>query len=179
MLKKVAIFISILVVLPLVTAFFIKQDYSVDRQVTIERPKTEVFDYIKLLKNQVNYSKWASMDRNMKRTFHGTDGTPGFIMTWSSEDPNVGKGEQEILSIKPGESIDYELRFKEPFESTEKAYMSTATDDKNKTVVTWGFQGSMQYPFNFMALFMDLEQMIGDDLQTGLANLKSILEKNS
>lgn len=36
---------------------------------------------------------------------------------------------------------------------------------------------SMPYPFNLMLLFMDMEEMIGNDLQTGLENLKLVLEQ--
>ena len=37
--------------------------------------------------------------------------------------------------------------------------------------------GKMVYPFNFLGLFMNMNEMIGKDLQTGLDNLKGILEK--
>lgn len=37
--------------------------------------------------------------------------------------------------------------------------------------------GTMSYPFNVMRLFMNMDKMIGEDLQTGLNNLKAQLEK--
>jgi hypothetical protein len=136
-----------------------------------------VFDYIKYLKNQDNYSKWATMDPNMKKDFRGTDGTIGFVSAWDSESDSVGKGEQEIKKITDGERIDMELRFYKPFESTEAAYMTTANAAEGQTQVVWGFNGHMPYPMNLMLLFMDFEAMIGKDLQVGLENLKGILEK--
>ncbi len=45
------------------------------------------------------------------------------------------------------------------------------------TKVKWAFHGKMNYPFNLMGLFMNMEKMIGDDFQTGLNNLKAVLEK--
>jgi len=36
----------------------------------------------------------------------------------------------------------------------------------------------MKYPMNLMFLFMDFDKMLGDDLQTGLDNLKTVLEKS-
>ncbi|MEX2593845.1 MAG: hypothetical protein WD426_13810 [Anditalea sp.] len=47
----------------------------------------------------------------------------------------------------------------------------------NQTKVKWGFNGHMNYPMNLMFLFMDFEKMIDDDLETGLYNLKTALEK--
>jgi len=43
--------------------------------------------------------------------------------------------------------------------------------------VAWTFNGSMPYPFNIMRVFTSIDKMIGKDLQDGLNNLKSILEK--
>ena len=43
----------------LVTAVFLKKDLAIERQIRIERPKAEVFAYVKMLKNQNKFSKWA------------------------------------------------------------------------------------------------------------------------
>ena len=117
------------------------------------------------------------MDPNMEKSFRGTDGTVGFVSAWKSEEEDVGSGEQEILRIDEGKRIDFELRFFEPFESSDLAYMATERISDNQTKVKWGFDGKMAYPMNLMLLFMDFEGMIGDDLQSGLQNLKSNLEK--
>tara|TARA_R100000935_G_C2797148_1_gene148707 strand:- start:315 stop:848 length:534 start_codon:yes stop_codon:yes gene_type:complete len=176
MFKKILIILLVLIAIPLVVALFLPKDYSVEREIIINKPKQEVFEYVKYLKNQDNYSKWASMDPNMKKTYKGTDGTVGFVSAWESENDDVGSGEQEILKIEEGERIDFELRFIEPFESTSPAFMTTESVAENQTKVTWGFSGHMNYPMNLMMLFMDFEKMIGDDLESGLSNLKSELE---
>jgi len=175
--KKVLLVIVILIAIPFVIALFTKKDYAVIREVTISKPKSEVFAYIKMLRNQDNFSKWAQMDPAMKKTYRGTDGTVGFVSAWDSDKKDVGAGEQEIKKITEGERVDFELRFLKPFESTEQAYMTTESASENETKVTWGFNGHMAYPMNIMMLFMDFEKMIGDDLQTGLNNLKTVMEK--
>ena len=175
-LKTILITVGILIAIPLIVSLFVKKDYEVEREITINKPKEEVFDYVKLLKNQNNYSKWATMDPDMKKTYRGTDGSVGFVSAWESDNKDVGKGEQEIKKITEGERIDFELRFFEPFESTEPAYMTTESVSENQTKVRWGFNGHMDYPMNIMMLFMDFEKIIGDDLDTGLKNLKSVLE---
>lgn len=176
-LKKILIVIGILIAIPLIVALFVKKDYAVEKEIVINKPKIEVFDYIKFLKNQDNYSKWNNLDPNMKKTYTGTDGTVGFISHWESDNEEVGWGEQEIKKITEGERIDFELRFIKPFEATEPAFMTTEAISENQTKVKWGFSGHMNYPMNLVMLFMDFEQMIGDDLQTGLTNLKSVLEQ--
>ncbi len=175
-LKKVLIALGVLIAIPLILAAFTKKEYAVEKEVTINKSKQEVFDYIKSLKNQEKFSKWASMDPDMERTYSGTDGTVGFVAGWKSDNPDVGVGEQEIISIKNGERIDFELRFMEPFEASDKAYMTTESVGNNQTKVKWGFNGRMDYPMNFMMVFMDMEEMIGNDFAIGLENLKGNLE---
>ena len=175
-LKRLIFIVIILIAIPMVTALFVQKEYAVERQVNINQPKTFVFNYIKHLKNQENYSTWATMDPEMQRTYKGVDGSVGFVAAWDSHIKEVGKGEQEIMAIQEGERIDFELRFFKPFESTEPAYMLTKAINDSVTTVSWGFSGHMSYPMNLMFLFMNFEKMIGDDLQTGLNNLKAVLE---
>lgn len=176
-LKKIALILVIIIGLVLITAAFTKKDYSVERDITINKSKDSVFNYIKYLKNQNNYSKWASMDKNMKKEFIGTDATPGFISSWDSDNKDVGKGEQKIKNIIEGESVDYVIHFIKPFDDLADAYMTTETIANNQTKVRWGFSGKMKYPMNIMLLCMNMEEMIGNDLSIGLGNLKTILEK--
>ncbi len=177
MLKKLFLIVVTLIAIPLVIAAFTAKTYDVEREVVINQPKESVFNYIKYLKNQNDYSKWAKMDPNMTKAYRGTDGEVGFVSAWDSKNEEVGTGEQEIIAIKAGERIDFELRFLKPFESTAPAYMITESLSDNETKVKWGFSGRMDYPMNLMLLIMDFEQIIGDDLQTGLDNLKNIQEQ--
>jgi len=176
------LFVIIIVVLSIIallllTGLFLKKEYMVTREVIVNKSKIFVFEYIKLLKNQNNYSVWAAMDPNMKKEFSGTDGTAGFVSAWDSEDKNVGKGEQEILKVTDGEKVDYKIHFIKPFESVSYASMSVIPVSDTETKIQWVFNGKMKYPMNLMLLFMNMEKMIGKDLENGLHNLKVILEK--
>jgi hypothetical protein len=162
----------------LLLAFFSPNRYHVERQVIINKSKQEVFDYVVMLKNQDNYSVWANKDAKMKKWYKGQDGKEGFVSAWESADDEIGAGEQEIIRITGNQQIDYELRFKKPFEATEPAYMLLTEISANQTNLKWGFKGEMDFPFNIFLLFMDMEKEIGTDLDNGLKNLKVILEKN-
>jgi hypothetical protein len=176
-LKRILIVIVAIVALALIIALFIKKEYAVEREVIINKPKTEVFEFVKLLKNQDSFSVWANKDPNMKKEYKGTDGTVGFVSAWDSQNKDVGKGEQEIKKITEGQRIDFELRFIEPFEANDNAYMTTESVNENQTKVKWGFNGKMNYPMNLMLLCMNMDEMLGKDLQDGLNNLKTTLEK--
>lgn len=174
--KGILVIILLLIVLILIIALFVKKDFASEKEVVINKPKAEVFNYIKQLKNQEYYSVWAKMDPGMKKEYKGTDGTEGFMYSWEGNS-KVGKGEQTIKKITDGQRVDFELHFIKPFESISPAYMTTEDISPTQTKVKWGMSGKMKYPFNIMGLFMNMGEMVGKDFQTGLDNLKVILEK--
>lgn len=176
-LKIIGVTLGAVVALVLLIPAFTKKDYTVERSVVIAQPKAEVFAYLKLLKNQDNFSVWANMDKNMRKSYSGTDGSVGFISSWDSKDNQVGAGEQEIKKILPGERVDYELRFLRPMKATNQAYMKVESTGDKQTKIFWGFHAKTPYPFNLMLLFFDAEKMIGKAFDEGLVNLKKILEK--
>lgn len=142
--------------------------------ITIQKSKDDVFAYLKLLKNQDNWSVWGRMDPDMKKEYRGTDGTVGFVSAWEGN-KKVGKGEQEIMQIEDGKRIEFQLRFELPFKVTNGAELIVEDAGNGKTKVTWGFFGRSPRPMNLFSLFM--KGMIIKDFNTGLANLKAILEK--
>ena len=171
--------LGILLVVVLLTGLMLPKEYSVSREVTINRSNDTVFNYVKYLKNHANYTVWAKMDPNQITTYTGEDGQVGFTSAWKSELDSVGTGKQTIVAINEGTSIDYEIVFTEPFESTMQTAMLFAPVDSSSTKLTWKFSGDMDYPFNVMLLVYDMESTLGKDMQQGLNTLKKLLEKES
>ena len=157
------------------TALIIRKDYSIQRETVINKSKQEVFEFIKLLRNQDHYNKWWTMDPNAKKEFKGTDGSVGFVASWDSQDKRAGKGEQEIKEIRDGERIDYEIRFEKPFKGVANTHMALDSISSNQTQLIWVFRGRNKYPMNLMNLFT--EKLLGGDLQTSITDLKKIIEK--
>ena len=175
-LKRILVVFLGLVAVFFIAALFVDKKMEIEREIVINKPVEEVFDYIVLLKNQDNFSKWALIDPNSKKSYKGTDGTVGFVSAWDSKNDDLGAGEQEILKISKNHRIDYALRFKRPMEANNQAYLLTEKAGTN-TKVKWGFQGEMPYPFNLMSKLMGMKGMLEEDLDTGLKNLKGILDK--
>lgn len=180
MIKKVLIAVIAIVLLLIaavaIAAFIAPTDCSVEREVTINRPKEQVFSYLKQIRNQNEWGPWFKKEPTMKQEFRGTDGEVGFVAYWNGTTDDVGEGEQEIKHLVDGERVDTELRFKRPFESKADAYLITEAPAENQTLVRWGFKSSMPRPLNIMLLVVDMDKMIGKDLDEGLATLKTTLE---
>jgi uncharacterized protein YndB with AHSA1/START domain len=164
-----------IVLLFLLLALLAKKDFSIQKEIVINRPKQDVFDYLKLIRNQEKYSVWVMKDPNIKIVYSGTDGTPGFTSSWTSDEKNVGIGEQEIKKIVPGESIEVEIRFKKPFETTNHALTSVTAVGNSQAKVTNLFYGTSKFPMNLMNVM--LGKMVGKDMQQNLINVKDNLEK--
>ena len=172
-LKIILTGIIVLIVLLLIAALFVKKEYSIEKEITINKPDTEVFSYIRYIKNQDYYNKWVMTDPTMKKQFRGTDGAVGFVYAWEGND-KAGKGEQEIREIRDGEELAIEIRFEKPFKGTAQTRMLTEPVSGNQTKVTWMMKGESNYPMNITNLFID--KMLGGDLSESLLRLKRILE---
>ncbi len=168
LLGLIAIFIILLVLAP--------KRYHVYRSVEIDKPLSEVFSYLKRIKNQNEWSPWKKKDPDMKHVFSGRDGEVGFISRWSGN-KDVGSGEQEILRIVKDEVIESELRFFKPWKSKSDAYLRTEYLGDDKSKVTWGFSGKNKFPFSIFMLFFNMDKAVGKDFEEGLASLKHIIEK--
>ncbi|POY37206.1 polyketide cyclase [Solitalea longa] len=161
------------VILLLITALFVKNDYKVEREIVINKPQQQVFDYIKLLKNQDHYNKWVMMDPNLQKDFKGTDGTVGFVYSWNGN-KQAGQGEQQIKHISQ-DQIDIQLRFIKPFEGIANTSINAKPISLQQTRVKWEMSGRNPFPMNLMNLIMN--KTLGESLDESLGNLKAILEK--
>lgn len=183
MLKKLLIVFVALVVLLIavitVLSFITTTEIRVERETIIDRPSSDVFAYVKLLRNQNEWGPWFKKEPTMYQEFRGIDGTPGFVVYWKGEGNETGEGEQEITRIVEGERIETELRFKQPFDSRADVHFISESIDPTKTRVKWGIASSMPRPMNLIMLVIDMDKEIGKDFDEGLSALKSILEAGS
>jgi hypothetical protein len=175
--KKILAALILVVAIVLITAYFMPRNYAVEREIIIHKPVDSIFTYVRYLKNQNEFSVWANIDPKMKLTYKGTDGSVGALSAWESKVKEVGVGEQEITKITEGKRLDFALRFKEPMNDTAVGFMSTESLAADQTKVKWGINGVIPYPMNIMLPFMKMDQMIGNDLQKGLDNLKAKMEE--
>jgi hypothetical protein len=163
-----------IIVLLLVVGLFMKKEHYVNREITINAPRQKVFDYIKLLKNQDEFNKHAMAGPDRKREFKGTDGTVGYVYSWSGN-KNAGEGEKEIKGIVEGKRIETEIRFVKPMVTSASIIMETESLSDNQTKVSWSNAGVLKYPFNILIPMM--EKHVSKDMDSSLSTLKNILEK--
>jgi len=165
--------IGAIILLIVLLAFIVKTAFENKAEIVINKPKAEVFEFMKSLKNEDRWNIWAKMDPEMKQEFTGTDSSVGFIESW--EGKKAGKGAKEIKKIVEGERIDIEMRFERPFKLTNNIYYTTTTVQGSKTKVVMVMYGNSPRPFNLV--FPLMKSSLVRDFNKCLANLKAILEK--
>jgi hypothetical protein len=164
-----------IIALLLIIALFMKKEHYVKREIIINAPKQKVFDFLRLLKNQDLFNKWATADKaNRKEEFKGTDGTVGFIYSWSG-DKSAGKGEKEIMNIVEGKRIETEIRFIKPMRVTASVIFEMESLPGDQTRVNLVNTGALKYPLNLMIPMA--EKKFPKDMDASLVILKNILEK--
>ncbi|WP_437918298.1 SRPBCC family protein [Sphingobacterium sp. LRF_L2] len=169
-LKYLLITIVGIIALVLIIAAFLPKKFHAGSEIVINRPVTEVFDYVSSLEKQGTYDAWSKQDPNIEKKYTGTDRTVGFTYEWKSK--KVGDGKQVITKIEPQKRIDMDLFFNGS-DVANKSFIEVSPIDESSTRVTWEIDGEMPYPFNIMNVLFDMSK----DFETGLKNLKGILEK--
>lgn len=177
---NIALTILLVVALLLAFLFFLalitKGDYEIQRRVVINRPVNEVYNYIKLVRNQEKYSHWVMQDPTNRISYTGIDGEIGFLSAWEGEQ-RAGKGEQEIVDVQEDKSVRMEVRFEKPFKNIAYTTMETGSVDDFQTEVRWRMEGRNKFPMTLFNLVID--SVLGKDMEKSLNNLKYILETKS
>ena len=163
-----------IIILLLLIALFMKREHYVKREIIINAPRQKVFDYLKLLKNQDKFNKWAMADPDRNREFKGTDGTVGFTISWNG-DKHVGEGEKKITNIIEGKRIETQIRFVRPMATIANVIMETESLSDNQTKVYLSNAGTLKYPMNIMIPIA--EKRFPKDMDISLSTLKNILER--
>lgn len=150
----------------------------VERDIVISATAQDVFPYISNFKNWKDWSPWAKMDPDASFVLTGTG--LGQRMEWDSDNPDVGHGAQEVTVFEAPSLMKTHLEF-------EGQGVADATFDLQEanggTRVTWSLDSNMseKTPLllkpitNYFAVMMD--SIVGPQYETGLQNLKKLVEQ--
>jgi hypothetical protein len=173
-LKKIVVVIVVVVAVILVYAATRSDNFVVQRSTTIKAPAGKIVAFINDFRNWGAWSPWEQLDLAMKRTFSGGPSGNGSVYEWSG-DSKVGAGRMEIMESSPSK-VTIKLDFLKPIEGHNIAeFVLVPSGDATK--VTWEMRGPSPYVAKVMGVFMSMDKMIGNDFETGLANLKAAAEK--
>jgi len=173
LIRNILIGLVTLALLAVMGGFLLPRYVSVERDLVIDAPPEAVFPRISSLQAFVEWSAWGAIDPDMQISFSGPDTGVGNIMEWTSEQPNVGNGRQEIVEIVENESVRTTLDFGDM--GAAEAWWRLVPDGEGTRVI-WGLDADMgSAPVGrWVGLMMD--RRIGANYERGLARLQAAVE---
>jgi hypothetical protein len=148
--------------------------FRVERSTRIDAPPQKILPLIDDFHAWSSWSPYEKLDPAMKRTFSGPPRGVGSIYEWDGNS-KAGAGRMEIKSADASR-VAIQLAFTRPFRANNLAEF-TLVPDGSATRVTWGMTGSSTFVTKLFGVFMNMDNLIGRDFVTGLANLKAASER--
>lgn len=175
-LNKTLIALGVVVALLIFIGLALPSGMHVERSIVINAPPSAVFPYVNDLKAFNEWSPWARVDPDTRYTFEGPPSGVGAKMIWSSENPEVGFGAQQITLSEPTRRVEVALDF--GAQGMGSSYYDLKPHGTG-TEISWGFESQFGYDLvgRYFGLLMD--EMVAAEYDKGLANLKEIVENKA
>jgi hypothetical protein len=149
-------------------------EFRVTRSAVINASPAAVFEHVDDLEKWQAWSPWAKLDPNAKTSFEGPKAGVGAKFSWVGK--KTGQGTMTILDSTPFSFVRFKLEFLKPMKATNTAEFTFASEGQS-TRVTWTMYGPATLFSKVVDLFMNCGKMCSDQFDSGLANLKAIVEK--
>lgn len=152
--------------------------YHVERKLEVAAPPELVFGVLNDLHQFAGVlvlfgSPLETHDPNLRKSIEGPAAGVGQSCSWSGKD--VGKGKLTIEESAPGQKVGMKLEFVEPMKSTATCVL-TLTGTPTGSVVTWSMEGNHNFIGKAFGIFVNMDNMLGADIDKGLALLKTVAE---
>jgi hypothetical protein len=174
MLLKILIGVAVIIVLLVLFIATRPSAFRVERSITIAAPPGRAFALVNDFRAWPAWSPWEKKDPRMKKTLGGPPSGVGATYAWAG-DKNVGEGRMTIERSERPSLVAIKLEFFKPFTGTNTATFDFAPVPAG-TKVTWVMEGKYNFVTKGVSLVMDMDKMIGNDFEAGLAAMKAAAE---
>lgn len=175
-LKIIGILLLVLIGVYLIGCLMGPKRVDATRSISIDAPVGLVYHTISDLSTWENWSYWNQMDTAMKVTYG--DQTAGLGASYSWVDGKGETGNMEIIEAEKDQRMKTRIQFGN-FPGYSNGEWTLEPGEEGTTTVNWHMTNDTDIPFLARAPLMKINDMIGDDFEKGLANLKSYVEKKA
>jgi len=159
----------VLLVIYLITSFFLPSKYNVSRELSINGPSKQIYSQVIDFKKWEQWSPWLQEDPTMTFQYEEQTASEGASYSWTSEESG---GKQTIKYASPYDTIKTVIQF-DGMDPANGLWTFNSSKD-GSTLVSWGFSGELGFFSRVFGLFID--GMVGESFEIGLANIKYIVE---
>ena len=178
MLEKILIGAAAVLVFFVAVVATRRSAYHVERKLAVAAPAELVFGLLNDLHQFAGVwvlfgSPWETLDPNKQETFAGPAAGVGQSYAWSGKE--AGKGKLTIEESVPGQKVAVKIEFVKPMKSTATCALTFAGTPTG-LFVTWSMDGNHNFIGKAFGIFMDMDKLLGADIDKGLARLKTVAE---
>ena len=174
MLKKIAAALGAAILVFVLVVATRPSTFHYERSTTIAAGADVVLEQITDFHTWAKWSPWDKLDPAIQRTYGGAPTGTGATYAWVGND-KVGEGRMTIEAVAPTSSVRIKLEFLKPFAATDISTF-TVTPEGQGVKLVWSMDGTNNFGAKAAGLFMDMEKMIGNDFDNGLAGIKALAE---
>jgi len=174
MLKKIALALVVILVGFLGYVSTREGHFRYERSGVIDAPPAKVYEYLSDFRHGQEWSPYEKADPTMKKVFQGDGNHVGDILEFEGNSES-GSGALEMVKQVPNESVEIKLTMTKPFHAENLIEYKLAPEGDG-TRFTWAMSGDGGFLGKLMNVFIDCEKMVAGQFETGIANLKSVLE---
>jgi hypothetical protein len=171
----VLVFVALVLLLLFILAARRPDTFVVRRSIDIKAPADAIFGLINDFREWPKWSPWEKLDPNLQRTHSGAEAGRGAVYEWTG-DKKVGAGRMEITDSVPHARVDIKLSFLKPIRADNRT-LFTITPVDGASHVLWEMTGNNNLMFKLMGLLMNMDKMVGNDFEKGLAAMKAEAER--
>jgi carbon monoxide dehydrogenase subunit G len=152
--------------------------YHVERALEVAAPRDRVFGVVDDLRQFAAVlvlfgSPLEKLDPGLQKTFDGPAAGVGQSFAWRGK--KAGKARLTIEESIPGQRVGMKLELVAPMKSTATCALTVAETSAGSRV-TWSMRGNHNFIGKAFGMFMNMDNLLGTDIEKGLAQLKTIAE---
>jgi hypothetical protein len=160
----------------IVISLFLPREVSVTRSTDIAAMPEAIFPLVNSMQRTQEWSPWLERAPDVQVQFSGPESGVGNVMRWTSEQPDVGSGTQEITESVPDSRVATALDFGDMGTAAAQILLEPLPGGSR---VTWGFTTDTGYNPVMRWMGLKLDDWVGADYEDGLARLKALAEKGT
>ena len=173
-LKVLGIIVLALVAIVFAIGLFLSNEAHLERSVTINASPGKIYQELNTFNNILEWSPWTKIDPAARYEYAGPEYGVGARYSWDSEDPNVGKGSQEIIGTRENKYVKTEMKFV-GMEGGSFYAEFILTSEAEGTQVTWTYDGHTE-GFFWRYFMAGTDMILGPMYEQGLDDLKIYIE---
>ena len=170
-LRRILFSLLIIVVILLVTGYFLPRKIYLERSMQMNAPVETIFNQVNSMQNWSRWSPWLVMDSSVRIVCSGPDSGVGSGFSYKSDQDPSNKGKLTISCSVPYDSILIDMDFLDKGKAISKFLFKSL---EKGTRVTWIMESDLgNDPISrWFGLFTD--KMVGTDFEKGLFGINEL-----